>query len=79
VTVEDVVQTALGAVLVACLAMTAVLLPCALIYKVSGTNLVVPVAEALVLGLLVAAILSVVAILLRCWIIFSGMLSLPWS
>jgi hypothetical protein len=79
VTVEGIVHTALGAVLLACLAMAAVLSPCAWIYKVSGTNLVVPVAEALVLGLLVVAILSVVAILLRCWIIFGRMLSLPWS
>ena len=63
-TVENVVQTVLSVVLVACLAMAAVLLPCALIYKVSGTNVVVPVAEALVLGMFVAAILSIVAILL---------------
>ena len=46
-TFEGVVQTALGAILVACLALTAVLLPCAWLYPA----LVVPVALTLVFGM----------------------------
>ncbi len=45
--VKDLVETALGVVLVACLALAAILLPCALIDMAAGTNLLEPVATAL--------------------------------
>lgn len=60
--VKDLVETALGAVLVACLVLAALVLPCALIDLVAGTNLLGPIAAALLLAFSAAAILGVVAI-----------------
>jgi len=54
-------ETALGLVLVVCLGLAALLLPCALIDVAAGTNLLGPVAAALLLGFSAAAILAVVA------------------
>ena len=59
---EDVMETALGLVLVVCLGLAALLLPCALIDVAAGTNLLGPVAAALLFGFSAAAILGVVAI-----------------
>ena len=59
---RDLVETALGVVLVACLGLAALLLPCALIEFAAGTNLLRPVAGALLLGLSAAAILGVLAV-----------------
>jgi hypothetical protein len=59
--VRDLVETALGAVLVACLGLAALILPCALIDMAAGTNLLGPVAAALLLAFSAVAILSVVA------------------
>lgn len=63
--VRDVVETALGAVFVACLVLAALLLPCALIDVVAGTNLLSAVVVALLAALLGAGMLSVVVILQR--------------
>jgi membrane protein implicated in regulation of membrane protease activity len=63
--VRDLVETALGVVLVACLGLAALLLPCALIDIAAGTNLLGPVAGALLLGFSAAAILGVLAVQLR--------------
>ena len=60
--VKDLVETALGVVLVACLALAAIILPCALIDMAAGTNLLEPVATALLLAFSAAAILGVLAI-----------------
>lgn len=59
---RDLVETALGVVLVACLALTALMLPSALIDIAAGTNILEPVAVALLLGFSAAAILGVVAV-----------------
>jgi len=59
------VETALGAILVACLGLAALILPCALIDMAAGTNLLGPVAVALLLALAAAAILGAVAICQR--------------
>jgi hypothetical protein len=59
---RDLVETALGAVLVACLSLAALLLPCALIDVAAGTNLLGPVAVALLLAVAAGAILGAVAI-----------------
>jgi hypothetical protein len=61
--VRDLVETALGAVLVACLGLAALILPRALIDMAAGTNLLGPVAAALLLAFSAVAILSVVAML----------------
>jgi hypothetical protein len=60
--VRDLVETALGVVLVACLGLAALLLPCALIDVAAGTNLFGPVTVALLLGFSAAAVLGVVAV-----------------
>jgi hypothetical protein len=60
--VRDLVETALGVVLVVCLGLAALLLPCALIDIAAGTNLLGPVAGALLLGFSAAAILGVLVI-----------------
>ena len=60
--VRDLVETALGVVLVACLALAALLLPCALIDIAAGTTLLGPVTVALLLCLSAAGILGVVAV-----------------
>lgn len=59
---RDLVETALGAVLVAGLGLAALILPCALIDMAVGTNLLGPVAVALLLALAAGAILGAVAI-----------------
>ena len=59
---RDLVETALGVVLVASLGLAALLLPCALIDIAAGTNLLWPVAGALLLGFSAAAILGVLAV-----------------
>ena len=59
---RDLVETALGVVLVVCLAMATLLLPCALIDIAAGTNFLEPMAGALLVGLSGAAILGVLAI-----------------
>ena len=59
---RDLVETALGVVLVVCLALATLLLPCAVIDIAAGTNFLEPVAGALLVGLSGAAILGVVAI-----------------
>jgi membrane protein implicated in regulation of membrane protease activity len=60
--VRDLVETALGVVLVACLGLAALLLPCALIDIAAGTTLLGPVTVALLLCLAAAAILGVVVV-----------------
>ena len=60
--VKDLVETALGVVLVACLVLAAIILPCALTDMAAGTNLLGPVTTALLLALSAAAILGVLAI-----------------
>jgi hypothetical protein len=60
--VRDLVETALGMVLVVCLGLAALLLPCALIDLAAGTNFLGPMTGALLVGLLGAAILGVLAI-----------------
>ena len=62
---RDLVETALGAILVACLGLAALILPCALIDMAAGTNLLGPVAVALLLALAAGAILGTVAICQR--------------
>ena len=59
---RDLVETALGAVLVTSLGLAALILPCALIDMAAGTNLLGPVAVALLLALAAGAILGAVAI-----------------
>jgi hypothetical protein len=59
---RNLVETALGAVLVAVLVLAALILPCALIDVATGTNLMGPVAVVLLLALAAAAILGAVAI-----------------
>jgi membrane protein implicated in regulation of membrane protease activity len=59
---RNLVETALGAVLVAVLVLAALILPCALIDVATGTNLLGPVAVVLLLVLAAAAILGAVAI-----------------
>jgi hypothetical protein len=63
--VRDLVETALGAILVACLGLAALILPCALIDMAAGTNLLGPVAVALLLALAAGAILGAMAICQR--------------
>jgi membrane protein implicated in regulation of membrane protease activity len=63
--VRNLVETALGAVLVTGLGLAALILPCALIDVATGTNLLEPVAVALLLALAAAAILGAVAIYQR--------------
>jgi len=60
--VRDLVETALGVVLVACLGLAALLLPCALIDIAVGTALLGSVTAALLLCVSAAAILGVVAV-----------------
>jgi membrane protein implicated in regulation of membrane protease activity len=60
--VRDLVETALGVVLVACLGLAALLLPCALIDMAAGTNLFAPVAVALLLALAAGAKFAAVGI-----------------
>jgi membrane protein implicated in regulation of membrane protease activity len=60
--VRDLVETALGVVLVACLGLAALLLPCALIDIAAGTTLLGPVTVTLLLCFSAAAILGVVAV-----------------
>jgi hypothetical protein len=60
--VRDLVETALGVVLVACLGLAALLLPCALIDIAAGTTLLGSVTAALLLCFSAAAILGVVAV-----------------
>ena len=55
-------ETALGVVLVACLGLAALLLPCALIDIAAGTTLLGPVTVALLLFFSAAGILGVVAV-----------------
>ena len=57
---RDLVETALGVVLVACLWLVALLLPCALIDIAAGTTLLGSVTAALLLCFSAAAILGVV-------------------
>ena len=59
---RDLVETALGVVLVACLGLAALLLPCALIDIAAGTTLLGPVMVALLVCFSAAAILGVVAV-----------------
>jgi hypothetical protein len=59
---RDVVETALGAVLVTGLGLTALILPCALIDMATGTNLSASLAVALLLAVAAGAILAAVAI-----------------
>ena len=59
---RDLVETSLGVVLVVCFGLAALLLPCALIDVAAGTNLLGPLAGALLVGLSGAAILGVLAI-----------------
>jgi membrane protein implicated in regulation of membrane protease activity len=70
--VRDLVETALGLVLVVCLGLAALLLPCALIDIAAGTNLLGPVAGALLLGFSAAAILGVLAVQQRRYADKSG-------
>ena len=63
--VRDLVETALGAALVACFGLAALILPCALIDMAADTNLLGLVAPALLLAFSAAAILGVVAALQR--------------
>jgi membrane protein implicated in regulation of membrane protease activity len=60
--VRDLVETALGVALVACLGLAALLLPCALIDIAAGTTLLGPVTVTLLLFFSAAAILGVVAV-----------------
>jgi hypothetical protein len=60
--VRDLVETALGVALVACLGLAALLLPCALIDIAAGTTLLGPVTVTLLLCFSAAAILGVVAV-----------------
>jgi hypothetical protein len=59
---RDLVETALGAVLVTGLGLAALILPCALIDRATGTNLLGPVAVALLLALAAGVVLGAVAI-----------------
>ena len=59
---RDLVETALGVILVVCLGLAALILPCALINMAAGTNLLGPVAAALLLAFSAVAI-CVVAML----------------
>ena len=63
--VRDLVETALGAALVACFGLAALILPCALIDMTVDTNLLGLVAPALLLAFSAAALLGVVAALQR--------------
>jgi hypothetical protein len=58
--VRDLVETALGALLLACLSLAALILPCALIDMAAGTNLLHPVALSLLLAFSAVVILGVV-------------------
>jgi hypothetical protein len=62
---RNLVETALGAVLVTILVLGALILPCALIDVATGTNLLGPLAVALLLVLAAAAILGAMAIYQR--------------
>lgn len=59
---RDLVEAALGAVLVTGLGLAVLILPCALIDMAAGTNLLGPVAVALLLALAAGAMLGAVAI-----------------
>jgi hypothetical protein len=59
--VRNLVETALGVVLVAGLVLAVLLLPCALIDMAAGTSLLGPLAAALLLALSAAAVLGVTA------------------
>ena len=59
---RDLVETALGVALVACLCLAALLLPCALIDIAAGTTLLGSVTMALLLCFSAAAVLGVVAV-----------------
>jgi hypothetical protein len=59
---RDLVETALGAVLVTGLGLAALILPCALIDRATGTNLLGPVAVALLLALAAGVVLGAVDI-----------------
>jgi hypothetical protein len=62
---RDLVETALGAVLVTGLGLAALLLPCALLDMAVGTNFLRPVTAALLLAVAAGAILGAVAIYQR--------------
>jgi hypothetical protein len=70
--VRDLVETALGVALVACLGLAALLLPCALIDIAAGTTLLGPVTVTLLLCFSAAAILGVVAVQQRRYADKSG-------
>jgi len=70
--VRDLVETALGVLLVACLGMAALLLPCALIDFAAGTTLLASVTAALLLCFSAAAILGVMAVQQRRYADKSG-------